>query len=53
MFQLTQKSPTNTYIGQNPRKWKPRYAGTRCIETQNLGKDQTLPALPAVAALRL
>ena len=22
-----------------------------CIETQNLGKDQTLPAFPAVAAL--
>ena len=22
MFQLTRNSPTNPYIGQNPRKWK-------------------------------
>ena len=30
MIQLMRNSPTCAYIGQNPRKWKPRYAGTRC-----------------------
>ena len=30
IIQLMWKSPTNAYIGQNLRKWNPRYEGTRC-----------------------
>ena len=30
MIQLRQNSPTCAYIGQNPRKWKLHYVGTRC-----------------------
>ena len=47
MFQLMQKSPTNAYIGQNPRKWKPRkwkprYGGTRCIEKNAVKKIKSI-----------
>ena len=31
MIQPTRNSPTCAYIGQNQRKWKPCYGGTRCI----------------------
>ena len=31
MIQLLQNSPTWAYIDQNPRKWKPRYVGTRYL----------------------
>ena len=34
VIQLMQNYPTCTYIGQNPRKWKSRYAGTRCSKVK-------------------